>query len=132
MELNQIFDAVEKARDTAHWRAAFGEPHKVEDKVIIPLAQVTYGFGLGVGRGTGPSRTEDKAQAEDVAPFGSAGGGVGGGARTKPLGALVVTPESVYVEEAPDATKVALGAFLMVAFVVYQLAKTLRVVFGSE
>ena len=49
MPLNRLFDAVERVRDTAQWRAAFGEPQVFEDRTVIPVAQVGYGFGLGFG-----------------------------------------------------------------------------------
>ena len=97
MSLNQLFDTIEKARETAHWRAAFGEPHVVEGRTLIPVARISYGFGLGFGSGTGPAEQEG-----EPAP-GSEGGGAGGGASAKPLGALVVTPETVFSIERPSA-----------------------------
>ena len=126
MSLNRLFDAVEQARDTAHWQAAFGEPLVEEDRTIIPVAQVSYGFGLGFGSGGGPSGDEGEPSGQ------SEGGGGGGGASTKPLGAVVVTPDCVYFEEVSDESKIALFGIAMVAFSVFQIAKTLRVVFGRE
>jgi uncharacterized spore protein YtfJ len=125
MSLNKLFDTVERAREAAHWQAAFGEPQVVEGKTIIPVAQVGYGFGLGFGQGTGPSEgDEPMSQGE--------GGGGGGGASAKPLGVIVVTPEHVYFEETEDVGKIAVLGIAMAALGIFQIAKTLRAIFGRE
>jgi uncharacterized spore protein YtfJ len=126
MSVNQLFETIEKARETAHWRAAFGEPQVFEDKTVIPVAQVGYGFGFGFGSGSGPSAGEDEPLSTGE------GGGGGGGAQAKPLGAIVVTPERVYFEETEDSSKIALAGIGVVALFILQLAKTLRVIFGRD
>ena len=124
MSLNKLFDTVEQARGTANWEAAFGEPQTVEDKTIIPVAQVGYGFGLGFGSGTGP-----EAEDGEPAPTGEGGGG-GGGATARPLGVVVVTPDSVYFEQTMDEGKIAVLGIGMVLLSVFQIGKTLRAIFG--
>jgi len=138
MELNKLFDMIENTRSSASWRAAFGEPEIVDDKTIIPVAQVTYGFGMGFGTGT-ELPEEDALQVEGALPADEAsavdlaeGAGGGGGSRVKPLGALVITPEGVEFEETVDSTKVALAVFMMIAWSTYQLTKTLRAIFGRK
>ncbi|HSR34348.1 MAG TPA: spore germination protein GerW family protein [Anaerolineae bacterium] len=126
MSVNRLFDTVEAARETAHWQAAFGEPQEIGDRTIIPVAQVGYGFGLGFGSGTG------SVEKEGDPPSTGEGGGTGGCASAKPLGAIVVTPEQVYFEEIQDEGKVALFGVAMVAFSIYQVAKTLRAIFGPK
>jgi uncharacterized spore protein YtfJ len=126
MSLNELFDSVEKARETAHWRAAFGEPQAFENKTIIPVARVGYAFGLGFGSGTGPAGEEGQPTP------GGEGAGGGGGASAKPLGVIVVTPESVYFEETEDAGKIALAGICLVALFAWQLGKTLRAIFGQR
>ncbi len=126
MTLNKLFDSIEKTRDTAQWRSAFGEPLVFEDKTVIPVAQVGYGFGLGFGRGTGPSEEEGEPPSEGE------GGGGGGGASAKPLGVLVITPERVYFEEAVDAGKIALAGIGVGALFIFQCAKTLQAIFGRK
>jgi uncharacterized spore protein YtfJ len=126
MTLNKLFDTVEKVRETAQWRSAFGEPQVFEDKIVIPVAQVGYGFGLGFGRGPGPSEEEGESASEGE------GGGAGGGATAKPLGALVVTEEHVYFEETVDASKIALAGIGVGALFILQFAKTLRAIFARE
>ncbi len=126
MSLNQLFDTVEKARETANWRAAFGEPQVFEDKTIIPVARVGYGFGFGFGSGTGPAEGE-----EGAAPGGEGGGG-GGSASAKPLGVIVVTPESAYFEETEDVNKIVLAGIGVAALFLLQLGKTLRAIFAQR
>jgi uncharacterized spore protein YtfJ len=126
MSLNRLFDTIEEARETAHWRAAFGEPTVIEDKTLIPVSQVGYGFGLGFGQGGPPPEEGDK-----TAP-GSEGGGGGGNASSKPLGVIVVSPDGVCFQEVEDESKIALAGILLGGLTVYQFAKTLREIFGRR
>jgi len=126
MSLNKLFDTIEQARETANWRAAFGEPQAVENKTIIPVARVSYGFGLGFG--TGPAQLEMDEAPESEAE----GGGGGGGAVARPLGAIVVTPETVYFEKAMDPGKVAVVVLLLGGLFVLQAARTLTAIFGRD
>jgi uncharacterized spore protein YtfJ len=134
MKLNRLFELIESAREEANYRRAFGEPETIDGKTIIPVAQVTYGYGLGFGSAVEPLEAEQEARpTEETDPLDTAeGGGGGAGGQVKPLGAIVVTPDSVEFEESVDSTRVALGAFLMIAWSVYQLTKTLRTVFGNK
>lgn len=124
MAVNRLFDTVEQARETARWQAAFGEAQVVEDKTIIPVAQISYGFALGFGSGEGPSEGEAEPASSGE------GGGTAGGAQSKPLGAIVVTPECVYFQEVRDEGKIALAGVALVAFAILQVAKTLRTILG--
>ena len=124
MSLNKLFDSIEQIRDAASWKSVFGEPQVVDEKTIIPVAQVGYGFGLGFGRGEPASEEEDGPDA------GAEGGGGGGGASAKPLGVIVVTPEDVYFEDVRDDNIVALMGIALSAFAILQIAKTLRALFG--
>ena len=126
MSLNKLFESIEKARDAANWKSAFGEPQVVEGRTIIPVAQVGYGFGLGFGRG------ETAPEAEDSPDGGAEGGGGGGGASSKPLGVIVITPDDVYFEDVRDDNKVAMMGIALSAFAVLQLAKTLRALFARS
>ncbi len=126
MSLNQLFDAMEKVRETAQWRAAFGEPQVFEDRTVIPVAQVGYGFGLGFGRGAGPAKEEGEPPSEGE------GGGGGGGASARPLGAIVVTPDHVYFEETVDATRIVMAGIAVGALFIFEFARTLRAIWGRD
>jgi uncharacterized spore protein YtfJ len=125
MPLNRLFDAIDRVRDTAQWRAAFGEPLMIEDKTVIPVAQVAYGFGLGFGHPNEIPEEESVLVAEGQ-------GGVGGGAMSRPLGAIVVSADDVYFEETVDANKVALAGILLAGVVAVQAAATLRAIFSRR
>ncbi len=119
MPLNRLFDAVERVRDTAQWRSAFGEPLLFDNRTVIPVAQVGYGFGLGFGHPDDIPEDETVLAAEGQ-------GGAGGGAMSRPLGAIVVTDDEVYFEEAVDAGKIALAGVLLAGVIAVQAAATLR------
>lgn len=126
MSLNKLFDSVEQARDAANWKSAFGEPQVVDDRTIIPVAQVCYGFGLGFGReGSAPEGEDDSGASGE-------GGGGGGGASAKPYGVIVITPDDVYFEEVRDDSRIAILGIAMSAFAVFQVAKTLQAIFGRQ
>lgn len=114
MPLNRLFDVIERTRDTAQWRAVFGVPQEVEGRTIIPVAQVSYAFGLGFGRDAEP-RPEDEDQA-----------GGGGGAMARPLGAIVVDAGGVRFEETVDVGAISLAGIALGALVVTQVAATVR------
>jgi uncharacterized spore protein YtfJ len=124
MSLNKLFDSIEQMRDAASWRSAFGEPQVMDDRTIIPVAQVGYGFGLGFGRGDMPPEEEDSPDG------GAEGGGGGGGASSKPVGVIVVTPDDVYFEDVRDENKIALAGIVLSAFVILQATRTVRALFG--
>jgi uncharacterized spore protein YtfJ len=121
-----MFESIEQAREAANWQSAFGEPQVIDDKTVIPVAQVGYGFGLGFGRGGQTSEEGDEPEMEGE------GGGGGAGASAKPYGVIVVTPENVYFEEVEDSSKIAVMGIVMVAFSIFQVSKTLRAIFGRK
>ncbi len=130
MSLDRLFDAVESARDKANWQAAFGEPRQVGDQTIIPVAQVGYGFGLGFGQGA-PQEAKEGEEAAPERPTGEGGGG-GGGGWSRPLGVIIMSPEHVRFEATLNVTSLGLAGIAMVAWIVYQITKTLRVIFRQK
>src|SRR3712207_8787048 len=62
------------------------------DRLIIPVARVTYGFGGGVGGGSGPAEGEPSLAERLPGPFGG-GGGAAGGLRVDPVAAIEITPK---------------------------------------
>lgn len=127
MSLNRMFDLIEDAKATANWKAAFGEPRQVEEKTIIPVAQVSYGFGLGFGQGARPDQADAPTESES-----GTGGGGGGGAMSKPLGVIVVKPDSVRFEPVADGTKIPLAGMVVGALFLWQVGVTLRALFGRR
>ncbi len=100
----------------------FGEPVTVGDRVIIPVAETSMGGGLGFGRGPGDGQGQGR-------PFRMGfGGGGGGGASTRPVAAIVVTPEEVRVQPIVDAGKLALAGISSAAASWKGIARFVKVV----
>jgi uncharacterized spore protein YtfJ len=126
MSLNQMFETIEKARDTAQWQAAFGQPQEIEGRTVIPVAKVGYGFGFGFGQGTSPAGEEGEPASAGE------GGGAGGGVSASPVGVIVVDDEKVSFRPIQDESRIALAGIGLAALAVLQFALTLRSIFGRD
>ncbi len=78
-------------QDTARTDVVVGKPLVFGDVTIVPLSQVSVGFGGGGGRGKAESGGEDNV-----------GGGAGGSARVRPVAVAVFTKAGVKVHPIPD------------------------------
>jgi uncharacterized spore protein YtfJ len=130
MTLNRLFDLVGEIQEKAAVEAVFGPPTEVEGKIIIPIGQVAYGFGLA-GAATAPASeaAEPSESAEEGVP---SGGGGGGGLTVQPLAVLEVTPEATTLQPIVDEGKIARTAILAGAWIVFWLARAAIKVFGKR
>ena len=129
-EVQNLLDALADLRDKANVDAVFGKPTTIEGRTVIPVARVTYGFVMGVGRGTLPAAADADDAAQDAAEKEGSGAG-GGGVMAHPLAIIEVTPEGTWVKPVIDEQKLALAAGLLGAWVVVWLARTLVRIFGQ-
>jgi uncharacterized spore protein YtfJ len=120
--IQQLFDSVEELQQNASVNATFGEPIVIEDRTVIPVAEVTYGFGLSFGTG---SDEESPAESEE-------GGGGGGGLRARPLAVVEVTEEGVYVEPVVDEEKITIAGVVLIAWIVAWIGGALVMIFGHR
>jgi uncharacterized spore protein YtfJ len=71
---------------------AYGEPVRLGDETVVPVALVQYGFGGGGGQGYrhggGQAADEDAPDAGGSGRQGGEGGGGGGGGIVLPVGVL--------------------------------------------
>ena len=79
-------------------RHVYGEPVQRGDTIVIPVAQVAYGFGAGGGQGRRHDRTGEAPEGTsngqgDAARHEARGAGGGGGVRMTPVGALEIGQE---------------------------------------
>lgn len=118
MDLRELWSRLEATPAAASVRTVFGEPIRVGDRVIIPVAQVCGGVGLGFGQRPG-------AGAEGGPP--AQGGGGGGGFTARPLAVVVATPERVEVRPVLDLTRLAVVGMLLLAWNVFWISRTVRV-----
>ena len=87
----------------------FGEPIRVGDKTIIPVARLAYGFGGGFGQG---KKKRNKGEASDEStgeePVGKASGG-GGGFNAVAKGVYEITPTCTRFIPANPVKKILIG-----------------------
>ncbi len=105
-----IIDAVNGAQDALSVRRVYGEPYEKDGAVIIPAAAVRGGGGGGSGTGT--------------AGEGGEGGGFGLSAR--PVGAYVFRDGDARWVPAVDAMRMAQGAYLVTALLLFVAWRVLR------
>jgi uncharacterized spore protein YtfJ len=126
-EIQRLLDTVAELQKKANVNAAFGEPVTIEGHTVIPVAKVTYGFGIGLGHGAiaGTEAETEEDVAKDVV-------GSGGGVQTRPMAIIEVTPESTWVEPIVDEQKLALAGSLLAGWGIFWLALTLIKIFGRQ
>ncbi len=91
--------------DAVGVETVFGEPVRADGRLIIPVAETSVGGGFGGVQFATPEGVERR---EVRVPLASRGGG--GGASTRPVAIVVVTPDQVKVQPVLDMNRLALTA----------------------
>jgi uncharacterized spore protein YtfJ len=125
--LDEMLGRITQIEERAAVRRVFGEPVREHGRTIIPVARVTYGFGLGGGRDGGPE--PETTTAERGA---RAGGGGGGGAMVAPVAVLELTEAGTTVRPIVDVTRLALAGLALAGWGIFWISLTLRVVARSR
>lgn len=108
MEVKELLQTIgERLGAGATVKAVYGEPVVAEGRVVVPVANVRYGFGAGGGSG---SSDDDKGE----------GSGGGGGVTASPAGMIEIDANGARFHVFPDYRKlgvavgvgVLLGLFL--------------------
>ncbi|RYY93812.1 MAG: hypothetical protein EOO11_19070 [Chitinophagaceae bacterium] len=86
---NLIGELASRVAQDATVKHVFGDPIRVGDKTIIPVARITYGFGGGSGAGS-RTRRNNLGEGGDGRPQGEGAGG-GGGIMARPRGVYEVS-----------------------------------------
>ncbi len=130
MDLVQgLLDSVAELQENANVNAIFGDPVIFEERIVIPVAKVSYGFHMGVGYDGTTDETENHAEGSGESDIGAGGGGA---VHARPFAVIEVTPESVRVEPIVDEQKLATAGSLLVGWGIFCLAKTLIKIFGPR
>lgn len=108
--LQSIVQAVEQIRV----ETAFGRPLQIGEHIVIPIAEVCYGFGYGAGRAPG----------EEKETVGGGGGGVCG--QVRPMGYIRVSPGGIVFEPAVDVSRLGMAGIVMTAWCVFWLARAIQ------
>ena len=112
-------------------RSVFGEPLHEQGTTVIPVAQVTLGFGYGSGYGRSndePADERDGAVGELSAQ--DEGGGTGGGAggRAIPCGYIRISDDGVSYEPIEDKTRIPLAGIVLAGWAVLWIGLTIRTI----
>lgn len=101
--------------------AVFSQPVTVGDHTIINASEysATLGMGYGGGGGAGPNPEEHEQQANGI----GGGGGGGGATMSRPVAAIIVSPDGVRVEPIVDVTKIAITMFTALGAMAMALRK---------
>jgi len=134
MFLERVFQALDDLHDTASANAVFGEPREVEGRVLIPVAAVGIGFGIGGGQAAPPEEQEESGEEvqEEEQQEANEGGGGGGGASARPIAVIEVTPEQTVIRPIINETRVALAGIALVGWIFCWLMVTLMAIFGKH
>ncbi len=132
-EIQTLLDSFADMRKKANVNAVFGKPVTAEDRTIIPVAEIGYGFAMGFGQGpAAEEETAEEAAEETGGGGGAGGGGAGGGVKARPLAIVEVTPEGTWVKPIVDEQKVTLAGAMLAGWVVFCLARALVKIFGQQ
>lgn len=139
--VDRTIQPIEQMLDKIGVQAVFGSAIVQDGATIIPVAQVTYGFGYGSGYGSGysPDKGETPAGSEPATAEGTTaagethggeggGSGAGAGGRATPYGFIRVTPEGVTYEAISDNTRIPLAGILFAAWAVFWITATIRTI----
>jgi hypothetical protein len=158
-DVQRVLDQFEDLRKKADVRSCFGKPVTAEGHTVIPVAAVTYAFGLGIteaepaGEETRAPAEETRAPAEETrAPAQATEAEAeveateeieeieeteenlagGGGMLVRPLAVIELTPEGTLVKPIVDEQKVTLAGALLIGWIALCLARTLVRIFGES
>ncbi|MDA0353077.1 MAG: spore germination protein GerW family protein [Chloroflexi bacterium] len=94
----------------------FGTPVAVGDRIVIPIAEVVYGFGFGWGSGGNEAANADE--------YGTGGGG-GGGTKARGVAVIEVSPGGVQIHPVRDRTAIALAQLALASSATALISRTL-------
>lgn len=139
-EMQTMFEKIGRISEEADVNRVFGQPKEIEGHIVIPVAEIAYGFGMGFGMGTGMEESEIEAEIEAELPeipeveeekkaeMGIGGGG-GGGARVRPLAYIEVGPEGTQIKPVMDEQKIALAGILLSIWTVGWVGMVIKTLF---
>lgn len=113
MFLDDLMKRFADMQSKATVKTVVGEPMHVNGRTIIPLASVSYGFGMGGGQS--PKTEEGKEP--------SAGGGGGGGARIEPVAFLEITDGALKIQPVVNVNRIAVAALLAAAWAAFWFSR---------
>jgi uncharacterized spore protein YtfJ len=152
-----LLEKIGSIGDEINVDAVFGKPETVGDRVLIPVAEIAYGFGAGMGTGgqsecccaesddeatcccAGETEVEacceddESCECECHEEHGESVGGVGGGAggHARPIAYIEVGPDGTKVEPIMDEQKIAFAGMLLGAWAIAWVGMVLVTLFHA-
>jgi uncharacterized spore protein YtfJ len=105
----------------------FGTPVERDGHTIIPVARVSFGYGMGFGGGSGSKQEAGGFESAADGGEGGGGGGGGGGSST-PVAIIDMSAGDVKVTPIQDATRIAMSSMFLVGWAAFWLFLTIRTV----
>lgn len=140
-EIKAILEKIGSVTEEVNVNAVFGEPETFGDRVLIPVAEIAYGFGAGAGVAPsgGPSEAkegeegdEEEIETAETEAGAAVGAGGGAGARARPIAYIEVGPDGTKVESIMDEQKIALAGILLSAWTVGWVGVVLKTLFKKS
>jgi uncharacterized spore protein YtfJ len=125
-EFKDIMEHVGKGTNAS---TIYGETQVIEGRAIIPVAEIHYMGGGGLGGGRGPASEEGSANAVEGDAYGE-GMGLGFNVTARPLGAIEVTSEGVAWAPVIDVNRIATIWSVVTGAVVIMAA--IKFIFGGR
>jgi uncharacterized spore protein YtfJ len=123
--LTKGLEPIENMLKSLNVNAVFGQPVQEGGVTIIPVAQVGYTFGAGVGYGRSAEEAPGGSGAGEEAGSGAGSGG-GGMGRARPVGFIRIAPDGVTYEPIMDPQRISLFGIAMVMWNIFWITATVR------
>ena len=142
-QIKSLLEMMEKLPSEVNVDAVFGSPEEINGNVLIPVAEITYGYGIGFGSQEGdanePAECCDTCECSDADETEtqeksghSVGGGGGIGAIARPIAYIEVGPEGAKVKSIVDEQKVALAGIFLSIWAVGWIGLVLKTIFSPR
>lgn len=134
-ELKELLQKITGISGKANVDMVFGAPQEVAGRTLIPVAEVSYGFGAGFGSGPHHGNQEDCCEHDTETPEAdpekheAVGGGGGGGAKVRPIAYIEVDSEGAKIVPIIDEKQIELASILLVAWIFGWIGLVLKTIF---
>lgn len=155
-QFEAVLEKLDKVSDEVNVNAVFGAPQTVDDRIIIPVAAVSFGIAAGVGMPGGEMEVEyacgcgthEEGACEEVCddpescgcheeescgcgmPEGMGGGASGGNAR--PIAVIEITKDGATVKPIMNEQVVALAGIMLGAWAIGWVGLVLKTLFSPR
>ena len=108
--------------------SCFGTPVEREGHTLIPVARVSFGYGLGFGGGNGTDSRRGGNGLDAPAGGEGLGGGGGGGGNATPVAVVDISRDSVEIKAIVDESRIAVTGIMTGAWITFWLLWTVRAI----